>query len=48
MVDDRDGGTYTDALDQLRARSQNDHVELVDLARSVVDEAVRRANARRA
>ncbi len=43
----RSGGTPDDALDRLRTTSQHEHVKLTDLARTMVDEAVRRANARR-
>ena len=42
----RSGGTEDEALDRLRAASQNDHHKLVDVARQIVDEAVRRARAR--
>ncbi|MGI8457523.1 MAG: GAF and ANTAR domain-containing protein [Propionibacteriaceae bacterium] len=44
----RGGGTAEDALDRLRTASQHEHVKLVELARTMVDEAVRRADARRA
>ncbi len=39
----RSGGTAAEALDRLRARSQHEHQRLVDVARGVVDQAVRRA-----
>jgi GAF domain-containing protein len=42
----RSGGTDADAMDRLRELSQTEHRKLVVVARSIVDEAVRRANAR--
>ncbi|HEU5486278.1 MAG TPA: GAF and ANTAR domain-containing protein [Microlunatus sp.] len=42
----RSGGTEDEALARLRAVSQNEHHKLVDVARHIVDEAVRRARAR--
>ena len=43
----RSGGTEQQALDRLRALSQQEHHKLSDVARQIVDEAVRRAQARR-
>ena len=42
----RSGGTEAEAMDRLRELSQTEHRKLVVVARSIVDEAVRRANAR--
>jgi len=42
----RSGGTADQALARLRALSQNDHHKLVDVARQIVEEAVRRVQAR--
>ncbi len=42
----RGGGTENQALDRLRALSQQQHHKLAEVARQVVDEAVRRAQAR--
>jgi AmiR/NasT family two-component response regulator len=42
----RSGGTEHEALDRLRALSQQEHHKLSDVARQIVDEAVRRAQAR--
>ena len=42
----RSGGTGDEALARLRALSQNEHHKLVDVARQIVDEAVRRAQTR--
>ena len=42
----RSGGTETEAMERLRELSQTQHRKLVVVARSIVDEAVRRANAR--
>jgi len=44
----RSGGSAEEAFGLLRARSQADHVKLVEVAHHVVDEAVRRARARHA
>jgi GAF domain-containing protein len=44
----RAGSTADEAFDRLRERSQADNVKLRDVAQRVVDEAVRRARARRA
>jgi GAF domain-containing protein len=43
----RSGGTEAEALDRLRSLSQNEHQKLYVVARQIVDEAVRRAQARR-
>jgi GAF domain-containing protein len=43
----RSGGTEADALDRLRTLSQNQHEKLPVVAQSIVQEAVRRARARR-
>ncbi|WP_024441791.1 GAF and ANTAR domain-containing protein [Mycobacterium sp. UM_WGJ] len=43
----RSGGTAEDAFDRLRRISQAENVKLAVVARSIVDEAVRRAHARR-
>jgi hypothetical protein len=40
------GGTEVEALNRLRTLSQNEHQRLAVVARQVVDEAVRRAQAR--
>jgi GAF domain-containing protein len=42
----RSGGTEQEALERLRAMSQNEHHKLAAVARQIVDEAVRRAEAR--
>lgn len=42
----RNGGTEQDALDRLRTLSQHEQLNLPDVARHIVDEAVRRAHAR--
>jgi GAF domain-containing protein len=42
----RSGGTDAEALERLREMSQSEHRKLSVVARSIVDEAVRRANAR--
>jgi GAF domain-containing protein len=42
----RTGSTEAEALERLRELSQNEHRKLVLVARGIVDEAVRRANAR--
>lgn len=44
----RNGGSAEEAFGKLRSMSQADHVKLVDVARHIVDEAVRRAHARHA
>ena len=44
----RNGGSAEEAFSKLRAMSQADHLKLVDVARHIVDEAVRRARARHA
>jgi GAF domain-containing protein len=41
----RSGGTETEAMERLRRMSQNERRRLSDVASSLVDEAVRRANA---
>jgi GAF domain-containing protein len=43
----RGGLSAEDALAQLRAMSQSEHRKMVDIAQSILDEAVRRARARR-
>ena len=43
----RSGGTEAEALDRLRTLSQNQHEKLPVVAQSIVQEAVRRARARR-
>ena len=42
----RTGGTEAEAMERLRELSQSEHRKLVVVARNIVDEAVRRANAR--
>src|SRR5918995_571337 len=42
----RSGGTEAEAMERLRELSQTQHRKLVVVARSIVEEAVRRANAR--
>jgi AmiR/NasT family two-component response regulator len=42
----RSGGTEQEALERLRALSQHEHRRLAVVARQIVDEAVRRAEAR--
>ena len=42
----RSGGTEAEAMERLRELSQSEHRKLAVVARSIVDEAVRRANAR--
>lgn len=44
----RNGGTEEQALTRLRLLSQHEHHKLVAVAQNIVDEAVRRARARRA
>ena len=46
IVMSRSGGTAEEALSRLRTVSQNDHHKLAEVARQIVDEAVRRAHAR--
>jgi GAF domain-containing protein len=46
IVMSRSGATEQEALARLRKVSQSDHHKLVDVARQIVDEAVRRARAR--
>lgn len=48
VIRGRTGRSAEDALEQLRAISQAEQRKLAEVARSVVDEAVRRARARRA
>ena len=43
----RSGGTEVEAMQRLRELSQSEHRKLSVVAQSIVDEAVRRANARR-
>ena len=47
IIMSRSGGTEEDALARLRSLSQNEHQEPVVVARQIIDEAVRRARARR-
>lgn len=42
----RSGGTEREALERLRALSQQEHRKLTEVARNMVEEAVRRAHAR--
>ena len=42
----RSGGTVAEAMDRLRELSQGEHRKLAVVAQHIVDEAVRRANAR--
>ena len=42
----RSGGTEADAMNRLRELSQAEHRRLAAVARNILDEAVRRANAR--
>lgn len=44
----RSGGSAEDAFDRLRMISQNEHTKLTKVASAVVEEAVRRARARKA
>ena len=46
IIMSRSGGTEHEALDRLRTLSQQEHHKLSDVARQIVDEAVRRAQAR--
>ncbi len=46
VVMSRSGATAAEAFDILRVRSQNDHVKLAEVARRLVDDAVRRARRR--
>lgn len=46
IIMSRSGGSERDALERLRTLSQHDHRKLIEVARQVVDEAVRRATAR--
>jgi GAF domain-containing protein len=46
IIMSRSGSSENEALDRLRALSQHDHEKLVVVARRIVDEAVRRAQAR--
>jgi AmiR/NasT family two-component response regulator len=46
VVMSRSGATAAEAFDVLRARSQNDHVKLAEVARRLVEDAVRRARRR--
>jgi hypothetical protein len=43
----RSGGTAEDALERLRVLSQHEHHKLPLVAQQIIDEAVRRAEARR-
>ena len=44
----RGGGSATEAFERLRRRSQTEHMKLATVAAAIVDEAVRRAQARHA
>jgi transcriptional regulator with GAF, ATPase, and Fis domain len=46
IVMSRSGASAAEAFDVLRARSQHDHVKLADVARRLVEDAVRRARRR--
>jgi GAF domain-containing protein len=46
IIMSRGGGTEDEALDRLRTLSQNEHRKLAVVARHIIDEAVRRAQAR--
>ncbi len=46
IVMSRSGGTAEQAMDKMRTLSQNDHRKLSAVAQSILDEAVRRAEAR--
>lgn len=46
IVMSRSGGTETEAMNRLRELSQSEHRKLALVAQSIVDEAVRRADAR--
>jgi GAF domain-containing protein len=46
IIMSRSGSSENEALDRLRTLSQHDHEKLVVVARRIVDEAVRRAQAR--
>ena len=46
IVMSRSGGTEDQALARLRSVSQHEHHKLVEVARQIIDEAVRRAHAR--
>jgi hypothetical protein len=46
IVRARTGGTAEEAFTKLREISQREHTKLVEVAQSIVDEAVRRAKAR--
>lgn len=47
IVMSRNGGTPEEALERLRTVSQREHVKLATVAEQIVDEAVRRVQARR-
>ena len=47
IVMSRSGGTADQAMAKMRTLSQNDHQKLSAVAQSILDEAVRRAEARR-
>lgn len=47
IIRSRSGGTAQEAFDRLKRMSQTDNVKLVEVAQHLVDEAVRRARARR-
>src|ERR1700735_3855330 len=47
LIRGRSGGTAEEAFTQLRVISQTEHRKLADVAQRIVDEAVRRARARR-
>lgn len=47
VIMSRAGSTPEEAFDRLRAMSQSQHVKVAEVARTLVDEAVRRARARK-
>lgn len=47
VIMSRTGATPEEAFDRLRAMSQSQHVKVAEVARTLVDEAVRRARARK-
>jgi hypothetical protein len=48
VIMSRTGATPEEAFERLRAMSQSQHVKVAEVARALLDEAVRRARARRA
>jgi AmiR/NasT family two-component response regulator len=47
IIMSRSGVTEGEALDRLRSLSQSEHHKLAEVAQQLIDEAVRRAQARR-